>query len=186
MAGEARSDFSAFLPDGDVGAYARNLYAALKKDFTGAMKLLRNPDFQRLLVEYKRKDYTFWVAHGTQDVVSSEWLVRGLDGKEYRPEDYLIAFSKFVKAHEADIDSIGILLKHPKDWSPEALHSLREKLAAAPQRFTVPNLQKAHELRHEKALADIISMVKHAADAGNPLLTAAERVDQVFAAITKE
>jgi type I restriction enzyme, R subunit len=70
------------------------------------MKLLRNPDFQRLLVEYKRKEYTFWVAHGTQDVVSSEWLVRGLDGKEYRPEDYLVALS-FKNATESCYWLIG-------------------------------------------------------------------------------
>jgi type I restriction enzyme R subunit len=185
MAGEARDDFAVFLPNGDVAAYARSLYGELKKDFTGAIGLLRNQHFQRLLVEYKRKEYTFWVSHTTEDVVSSEWLVRGLDGKEYRPADYLVAFSEFVKTHQADVAAIGILLKHPKDWSPEALHSLRERLAAAPQRFTVANLQKAHELRHEKALADIISMVKHAADDANPLLTAAERVDQALAAITK-
>ena len=185
MAGEAREDFSVFLPAGDVAAYARNLYGALKKDFTGSMALLRNENFQRLLVAYKRRDRTFWSTPTTQDVVSSEWLVRGLDGKEYKPEDYLVAFAEFVKAHQADIDAIGILLKHPKDWSPEALHSLREKLAAAPQRFTVANLQKAHQLKHKKALADIISMVKHAADNASPLLTAAERVDLAFATITQ-
>ncbi len=185
MDGEARGDFAVFLPDGDVAAYARGLYAALKKDFTGAMALLRNPNFQRLLVEYKRRPHTFWIAHTTQDVVSSEWLVRGLDGKDYKPGDYLVAFSEFVKSHQADVAAIGILLKHPHDWSPEALHSLRDRLAAAPQRFTVVNLQKAHQLQHKKALADIISMVKHAADEENPLLTAPERVERAFTQIAK-
>jgi len=52
------------------------------------MSLLRNSDFQRLLQEYKRKPRVFYVAHAAEDEVSSEWLVRGLDGKEYKPDDY--------------------------------------------------------------------------------------------------
>jgi type I restriction enzyme R subunit len=125
------------------------------------------------------------VAHTTEDEVSSEWLVRGLDGKEYKPDDYLTAFSEYVGTHQADIESIAILLKHPQNWGPDALKSLREKLAAAPQRFTEPNLQRAFELRRNKALADIISMVKNAADAQSPLLTASERVDRAIQTITK-
>src|SRR5207244_6234323 len=43
--------------------------------------------------------------------------------------------------------------------------------------------QRAHELKHKKALADIISMVKHAANQQNPLLNAAERVERAFKGI---
>lgn len=184
MSGEGRDEFAAFVPDGDVAGYARGLYAALKANFTGTMGLLRNPNFQNLLATYKRKEHMFVVALGTQDEVSSEWLVRGLDGKEYKPDDYLVAFSEFVVAHEVDIDAIGILLKHPQDWNPEALHALRQKLAAAPQRFTVQNLQRAHEVHHKKPLVDIISMVKHAANEQSPLLSAAERAERAFTSIT--
>jgi type I restriction enzyme R subunit len=184
MHGDARADFAAFVPEGDLAAYAKNLGAALHRDFVPTMGLLRNADFQRLLQEYKRKPRVFYVAHTTQDEVSSEWLVRGLDGKEYKPDDYLTAFSEYVSTHQTDIDSIAILLKHPQDWGPDALKSLREKLAAAPQRFTEPNLQKAFELRRNKALADIISMVKNAADTQSPLLNAAERVDRAIRKIT--
>ena len=180
MHGDARKDFAAFLPEGDVAAFAKNLYGTLKNDFTGTMSLLRNADFQRLLLEYKRKSKTFLVSHTTQDVVSSEWLIRGLDGKEYKPEDYLVAFSEYVMSHETDVQAIGVLLKHPQDWNPEVLKGLRDKLAATPQRFTVENLQRAHELKHKKALADIISMVKHAANQQSPLLNAAERVERAF------
>lgn len=185
MAGEARDDFAVFISAGDVAAYAKNLYAALKKDFAGNMKLLRNPDFQRLLRDYKRKESSFLIAHTVQDQVSSEWLVRGLDGKEYKPEDYLVAFSEFVKAHGSDVDAIAVLLKRPQDWKPDVLKSLRNKLAAAPPRFTVQNLQKAYEIRDKKPLADIISMVKHAANDQSPLLNAGERVDAAFVSITQ-
>jgi len=148
------------------------------------MALLRNPDFQRLLLEYKRKSKVFLVSHTTEDEVSSEWLIRGLDGKEYKPEDYLVAFSEYVKSHESDVQAIGVLLKHPQDWNPEVLKALRDKLAATPQRFTVENLQRAHEQRHKKPLADIISMVKHAANQQSPLLNAAERVERARGALT--
>ncbi len=184
MHGDARADFAAFVLSGDVAGYAKNLHPTLQRDFTGAMALLRNPEFQRLLQNYKRRDRVFLVSETTQDQVSSEWLVRGSDGKEYKPEDYLVAFSNYVRSHETDIEAIGVLLKHPQDWNPETLKSLRVKLAAAPQRFTVENLQRAHEIREKKALADIISMVKHAANREDPLLNAAERVDRAIAGIT--
>jgi type I restriction enzyme R subunit len=45
-------------------------------------------------------------------------------------------------------------------------------------------LQKAHEIQHKKALVDIISMVKHAANEQSPLLTASERVEKAFAAFS--
>lgn len=183
MHGDARKDFAAFLPEGDVAAFAKNLYGTLKADFTGTMALLRNPDFQRLLLEYKRKSRVFLVSHTTEDEVSSEWLIRGLDGKQYKPEDYLVAFSEYVKSHASDIQAIGVVLKHPHDWNPDVLKALRDKLAATPQRFTVENLQRAHEIRNKKPLADIISMVKHAANQQSPLLNAAERVERAFKGI---
>jgi type I restriction enzyme R subunit len=183
MHGDARKDFAAFLPEGDVAAFATNLYGKLKNNFAATMALLRNADFQRLLLEYKRKSRSFLVSHTTQDLVSSEWLIRGLDGKEYKPEDYLVAFSEYVTSHEIDVQAIGVVLKHPQDWNPDVLKALRDKLAATPQRFTVENLQRAHEVRNKKPLADIISMVKHAANQQSPLLNASERVERAFKGI---
>ena len=82
------------------------------------------------------------------------------------------------------MEAIRILLDRPKDWSTDALAELRTKLAAAPQRFTVDVLEKAHRIRYDKALVDIISMVKHAAREEEPLLTAEERVGKVFDRLT--
>ena len=184
MAGEAREEFAAFVPSGDLATFAAQLPQRLKQDFTGGMALLRDPRFQNLLTGYKRKERVFIVSDTTQDEVSSTWLVKGADGKQYKPDDYLTAFSAYVKSHETDIDSIRILLSRPQDWNPDALAQLRDKLKAAPLSFTVDNLQKAHKVHYQKSLADIISMVKHAADQQNPLLNAAERVDRVFAKLT--
>ena len=41
-----------------------------------------------------------------------------------------------------------------------------------------------HELHYQKALADIISMVKHAAKGDEPLFTAEERVHRAFIRLT--
>ncbi len=184
MSGAARDEFTRFIPNGDVAAFARELPRRLQQEFTATMGLLRDPAFQELLVHYERRQRVFLISEETRDEVSSEWLVRGADGREYRPADYLAAFAEFVRTHESDIDAIGVLLKRPRRWTPGALQELREKLSAAPQRFTLENLQKAHQIRDRKAMADIISMVKHAADAQNPLLTAAERVDNAFHRLT--
>jgi type I restriction enzyme R subunit len=54
MHGGARKDFAAFLPEGDIAGFAKNLCSTLKSNFTSTMALLRSADFQRLLLEYKR------------------------------------------------------------------------------------------------------------------------------------
>jgi type I restriction enzyme R subunit len=110
--------------------------------------------------------------------------VRGADGKEYKPEDYLQAFAEFVREKPSKVQAIRILLNRPKEWGTEALTELKSKLASAPQRFTIEALEKAHKLRYDKELVDIISMVKHAAREEEPLLTAEERVGRAFDRLT--
>ena len=184
MSAEARESFATYIPNGDVGQYAANLPASLSRDFSGTMALLRNKSFQDLLLNYQRAPRTFLVAHETEDTVSSTWLIRGADGQEYRPEDYLTAFARFVRENPNKIDAIRILLNRPKDWSTTALAELRQKLAATPLRFTEEHLRKAHEIHYRKALVDIISMVKHAANEQQPLFNAEERVKLAFAKVT--
>jgi type I restriction enzyme R subunit len=186
MTGESRDDFAIFIPDGDLGGFAATLKSRLNDAFTETMKLLRNEGFQDLLVNYKRPDRTFVVAHGVTDTVESEWLIRGADGREYRPEDYLDAFVRFVNDNGSHIEAMQILLSRPQDWSTEALKELRETLTTAPEKFTETNLRKAFEIAHHKALVDIISMVKRAAIDGSPLLTAEERVNAAVQAVSQE
>ncbi len=103
-------------------------------------------------------------------------------GKEYmKPEDYLDAFTRFVKENPEHIEAIRILLERPKEWKTTALNELREKLAR--NHFPEKELQKAHKLVHNKSLADIISMVKHAAKEQEPILSAEERVDKALAKV---
>lgn len=185
MAGEGRVLFEAHgIPDGDLARYARGLPARLESDFTGAMKLLRNEEFQALLVAYPRRKRLFYEATEYEDIVESKYLIRVAEGREYKPEDYLAAFARFVRENPSKVQAIGILLNRPKAWSTGALVELRKKLAATPERFTEDRLQKAHEAQYHKALVDIISMVKHAAREQEPLLTARDRVDRAIWTLT--
>jgi type I restriction enzyme R subunit len=185
MSGKAREAFAAYVPAGDMAKYAKALPAELRRDFTGTMALLKDVGLQDILVNYERTPRTFLIAYETQDTVTSEWLVRGADGHEYKPEDYLAAFARFVRENPAHIKAIRILLHRPQDWNTAALTELRQKLSSARERFTEENLRKAHQLHYKKALVDIISMIKHAADKEQPLYTAEERVELALARVTE-
>jgi type I restriction enzyme R subunit len=184
MAGEARDDFKVFVPDGDLARFARGLPAALRSDFVGAMKLLQNKDFQNLLVGYKRPQRSFVKAYEYGDEVSSMMVLRDVAGREYKPEDYLVAFERFVRENPEHIEAVRIVLERPREWSASALRELRDKLRTNPLRFTEENLQRAHAVKYRKPLADIISMVKHAANEQAQLLTASERVQKAFERVT--
>lgn len=178
MSGDARELFARFIPDGDVGRFAEDLAALLRRSFNETMRTLRDPDFQQLLANYPRGQRTFLVAPGVTDTVSSEWLIRAGVGQEYKPTDYLAAFTKFVREHQAEVQALAILLSRPREWGAAPLTELRQVLTQAPEHFTEANLQRAFQATHQKALVDIISMVKRAASETSPLLTAEERVSQ--------
>jgi hypothetical protein len=186
MSGDARDLFARFIADGDVAGFAEELPAKLRGDFAGTMQTLRHKEFLKLLTDYPRAQRTFIVAPGVTDTVESQWLIKAATGQEYKPADYLQLFVHFVEEHEREIEAIQILLARPADWSADALRQLREGLVQAPEHFTVESLQRAFQATHHKALVDIISMVKRAAIAEAPLLTAEERVDRAIARITAD
>ena len=138
------------------------------------MELLRNKDFQQLLVDYPRAKRVFLVGYDVKDEVSS----RKLFGKWEKSEDYLQAFAKFVHENTNQFEAIRILLKRPQDWNPEALSELKRVLRA--NDFDEKRLRTAHAKVYRKDLADLISMIKHAADGQAPLLTAQERVTKAI------
>lgn len=180
MSGDARELFARFVPDGDIGRFAEDLPAMLRESLSDTMKLLRDKDFQALLVSYPRPPRTFFVASEVQDEVSSEWLIKGATGQEYKPADYLKAFEEFVRSNADHVEAISILLSRPQAWGSQSLRNLREALAQTPEHFTEVNLRRAFQVAHHKALIDIISMVKRAALDTSPLYTAEERVDRAL------
>jgi type I restriction enzyme, R subunit len=184
MSGQAREEFSAFVEDGDLARFARELPLRLEREFTGTMSLLRNPQLQDLLLHYPRPERTFLVAYEAEDEVTAERLVRDADGRPVKPADYLQMFATFVVEKQTEIDAIAVLLDRPREWRPDVLDDLRRRLAAAPGRFTEERLRIAHAQTYRKSLVDIISMVKHAAKEEEPLLTPAERVERALERLT--
>jgi type I restriction enzyme R subunit len=126
MSGEARELFGHFIPDGDAARFAKELPGKITSDFTATMKLLRDPAFQDLLVNYPRPPKTFVVAYPTEDTVSSAWLIKGGDGKEYKPEDYLAAFARFRPGEPAAHRG----RPHPAEPAPGLEHRRPERVEA--------------------------------------------------------
>jgi type I restriction enzyme, R subunit len=76
MSGNAREAFAAYITDGDVKAFGNRLPAAIANDLTATMKLLRDKNFQRLLVNYERSRTDLPVAHELIDEVASRVVIR--------------------------------------------------------------------------------------------------------------
>jgi type I restriction enzyme R subunit len=158
-----------------------NPLTVIFESFTNVMDLLRNEKFQDMLENYERAKKVFLVGYEVQDNVSSEILFDN-GGNILKPEDYLLAFSKFIKQNETEIDAIAILLNKPKNWNTNVLNTLRKKLKE--NTFFEDDLQKAHKAVYHKEIVDIISMIKHAAKETEPLLSLEERVTQAIQKVT--
>jgi len=80
------------------------------------------------------------------------------------------------------IEAIEILLNKPKEFHTKDLDELREKLSHEPDYLQDKFSEKNLRIAYKQKLADIISIVKHAAK-GENLLTAESRVNKAFARI---
>jgi type I restriction enzyme R subunit len=172
---EGRELFSKFIADTSIGGFASSLPNRLENDWNATMRVLGNEKFLRLCENYPKAPQSFVVATEREDTVSSEILFRTIDGRDLKPADYLTAFEKFVQENPDHIEAINILLNKSAEFRTAQLRELRTKLASRPERFTEENLRRAYH----KQLADIISMVKHAA-LNEPLIDASERVDRAL------
>ncbi|MGI8923369.1 MAG: DEAD/DEAH box helicase family protein [Fimbriimonadales bacterium] len=181
ITGDGRVKFLEFTNSLDLSDFADQLNSLLKAKFTGTMGLLKNEEFQQFLNSYPRPNREFVIATGFQDTVSSERLIRYKD-QDLRPDDYLAEFSRFVEANRNQIEALSILLEKPQGWSTEALRELRTALRQA--QFPEERVREAITIARHKALADVISMVKNAADGARPLLTAEERVNTALSQVT--
>lgn len=182
MSAKAREDFSAFILNGDIAQFADNLREALKNQFSATMEILRNKDFQNLLVNYDRAKTPFYMAYESVDSVVSECVFK-YNETNLKPQDYLVAFSKFVHENKSKIEALSILFSNPRKWNTQALKEIRQILKK--NSFDEEQVRKAYELSGHKSMADIISMLKNADDKTNPLLTAEERVNRAIESLTK-
>jgi type I restriction enzyme R subunit len=177
---EGREQFDAILPHVGIASFAASISGRLNQNWDGTMRILRGDEFLKFCSDYPRAERVFIVAEGAIDYVSSELLFRTTDGRDLKPEDYLIAFERFVTENPESIQAIDILLKRPVNFRTEDLSELRKKLASRPERFTEENLRRAYH----RQLADIISIVRHAA-LDEPLFDASERVERTMSHFRK-
>jgi type I restriction enzyme R subunit len=163
----------------DIAEFAQTLPQRLEQAWPETMKILQSDTFLDFCENYPRPKKTFVKANGPEDIVSSRVIFRAKDGKELGPQDYLKEFERFVKENPEHIQALEILLKRPKDFDASQLKDLRIALAMKPDslvdKFSEKNLRRAYD----KELADIISIIRHAAG-GDKLLTAEQRVDKAF------
>ena len=178
ISAEGRQMLGKFIPNGDIGEFAKSLSDKLDKDRVNTLQLLTNKDFIELLTHYPKPPRKFIKAIGVEDTVKSEYLFKTLDGSEIKPDEYIKQFEKFVKENPEHIEALEVVLEKPASWSTKALKELREKLSQTPERFTDENLRRAYKY----PLADIISMIKHAAKE-EPLISGKERIDLAIAKV---
>ena len=178
---ESRNRFK-YILGMDIADFATSLEETLNKDWLGTIKTLQNEGFLNLCENYQRPKRTFIVATSAEDIVSSAVIFRATDGGELKPADYLRLFEAFVQENPEHITAIDILLNRPKDFHTKQLEDLRNKLATKPDslvdKFNERNLRRAYN----RELADIISIIRHAAK-GEELLTTESRISQALARV---
>lgn len=175
---EGRLQFN-YMLGCDIADFAATLSTRLDKEWAKTIGTLQSETFLDLCENYPRPKKTFIRANGAEDYVSSKIIFRAKDGRELGPEDYLKEFEKFVKENPEHIEALEILLSRPKNFNTDQLKTLREALSTKPDslldKFSEKNLRRAYN----KELADIISIIRHAA-MGGELLTTEQRVNKAL------
>ena len=119
-------------------------------------QLLSHRDLFELLQEDRPDSGRKIVISDAADELTSH--MRGY-GSGSRPEDYLAAFSEYVRTHINEIAALHTVCTRPKDLTRESLKSLR--LTLDREGFTVQRLNTAvSELTNEEMAADVISLIR--------------------------
>jgi type I restriction enzyme R subunit len=175
---EGRNHFN-YILDCDLVQFAKTLKQRLYDQWEQAIGILQSEAFLHLCENYPRPEKKFIRADGAEDYVVSKIIFRAKDGRELGPQDYLKEFEKFVRENPEQIESLAILLNRPQDFDTGQLKALRLALSTNPDllvdKFTEKNLRRAYN----RELADIISIIHHAAT-GSELLTAEQRVNKAM------
>lgn len=175
---EGRLQFN-YILGCDIAEFAQTLPQRLDQEWEQTIRTLQSQAFLDLCEDYPRPQKKFVRANGAEDYVSSRIIFRAKDGRELGPQDYLKEFEKFVRENPEHIEALEILLNRPREFDTKQLKALRDTLAARPDdlvdKFSEKNLRRAYD----KELADIISMIRHAATGGE-LLTTERRVDKAM------
>lgn len=143
-------------------------------------RILANKELFRMLQETKSNGGRPVVISDKEDEMVSH--TRGYGANE-RPEDYLDAFSVFVKTNMNEIAAINIVCTRPKDLTREELKSLR--LTLDREGFTTQQLNTAiSQMTNEEIAADIISLIRRYA-IGSVLISHEARIRKAVEKLVK-
>ena len=99
---------------------------------------------------------------------------RGYGETGQKPEDYIEAFTDFIRTHVNEVTALKIVCTRPADLTRSDLKSLRKELAR--HDFTEKQLNSAYgQVTNAEIAADIISMVRKAA-IGSALVSKEDRI----------
>ena len=105
------------------------------------------------------------------------------DGKN--AEDYLEAFTAYVRDNRDKIEAMHLILTSPSSLTCRALKDLRRALSA--QNFTERSLSDAvSRVTKQTITADIISLVRRATMAEEPLISHEQRIERATARLKRE
>lgn len=172
LSDQQRQDFEAKagMP---VQAFVQKLKAMALADV--AAWFVQNPELGELLD--RRSDGPEREMYVSEHADSFERAERGY-GKAQKPDDYLRAFSDFIKTQGNQIPALVTVLTRPRELTRAQLREL--VLALDRAGFTETNLASAwRELTNQDIAARIVGYIRQAA-IGDALVPYAERVDRAL------
>lgn len=156
--------------------------AEIEKEKPGEAKkrLLAYREMFEYIQETKANGDRAVVISNEKDILTGH--TRGYGNSE-KPEDYLDAFSKYVKTHMNEIAALSIVCTRPKELTRDTLKALR--LTLDREGFTTQQLNTAiSELTNEEIAADIISLIRKYA-IGSALISHEARIRRAIDKLKK-
>lgn len=178
MSGNTLEHFKSMTGGQDPSQFIQGLEHSSTAD--AKEQLLKHRDVFKMMEETH--------ANGSRPVVISNAEDELVDhsrgyGKADKPEDYLDAFSKYVRDNRNEIAALNIICTRPKDLTRKALKDLR--LTLDREGFTTQQLNTAiTQLTNEEIAADIISLIRRYA-IGSALISHEARIHRAVEKLKK-
>ena len=154
LSAEALEHFAGMTGGKDPSEFIASLLQKTPEEAKAA--LLARRDLFALLQEARAAGGRRVVVSDAEDELLSH--TRGY-GSGSRPEDYLDAFSEYVRSNMNEIAALRVVCARPRDLTRESLKNLR--LTLDREGFTVQQLNTAvSELTNQEIAADIISLIR--------------------------
>lgn len=173
-----RKEDEAYFANITEGISVQDFATELKNKPLNEMKnfVSENKKAIEFLLNIKNKSQNIKFISDKKDEILS--VHRGFGEKEQRPEDYIEAFSAFIKENQNKITALGILCTRPKELTRHELKSLR--LEMEQQGYSIKQINQAwNKAKNVEITTDIIGIVRTLA-LGNSLIDYKIRLENAF------